>query len=131
MCLLLHGLYPGLAAALCHYGYQVCVQRSIEMEHLNRDAASRSRMFGNINKKYSLIQILPRNRDSKGPSRDKFHFWRQIKNVRGNESARVLAIKCTDSVVRHEVLEVLKVWKEHFHKIGTPKADPTYDDVDR
>ena len=106
------------------------------------NARSRCRiLFGMLHLDRAALEILtrnthlyrsyPKNRDSKGPSRDKFHFWKQIKNVRGDNSARVLAIKCTDSVVRHEVLEVLKVWKEHFHKIGTPKADPTYDDVDR
>ena len=59
---------------------------------------------------------------------DKFHFWKRLKKVRGDKSTRVLAIKAADGVVKHEVHDVLKVWREHFLKIGTPKEDKRYDD---
>ena len=60
---------------------------------------------------------------------DKFYFWRQIKKVRGDKSAKVLAIKGSDDIVKHSVQDVLKVWKNHFHKIGTPVEDPRYDPI--
>ena len=47
---------------------QVRVQRSIGMQQLVLDAAARSRCFGEINKKYSVILVLLINRAYEGPS---------------------------------------------------------------
>ena len=57
---------------------------------------------------------------------DKFHFWRQMRKVRGGNRMKVLGIKGSDGKVKHDVHEVLGVWKEHFHKVGTPKHDPKF-----
>ena len=58
---------------------------------------------------------------------DKTHLWRQLKKVRGGITMKVLGIKGADGKVKHEIQEVLRVWKEHFQKVGTPKNDPKYD----
>ena len=47
---------------------QVRVQRPIGMQQLVLDAAARSRCFGEINKKYSVILVLLINRAYEGPS---------------------------------------------------------------
>ena len=77
-----------------------------------------------LSRKYENDQMLD---IMKSAELDKFHFWRQIKKVRGDKSAKVLAIKGPDGIVKHNVQDVLKVWKTHFQKIGTPKDDPRYD----
>ena len=55
-------------------------------------------------------------------------FWRLIKTARKSQISGINAIKRSDEVVVHEIKEVLKVWSEHFKKIGTPKVSENFDE---
>ena len=58
---------------------------------------------------------------------DRNCFWRLIKKARKSNSPPSIGIKNKDDKVVHEIDEVLNVWKEHFEKLGTPKASESYD----
>ena len=77
-----------------------------------------------ISKNYENEQIAE---ITKSAEVDKYYFWKQLKRVRGDSNASVLAIKDQNGTVMHEVHEVLNVWKKHFHKVGTPKSNVNYD----
>ena len=79
-----------------------------------------------ISKTYENEQIAEITRSAEV---DKFYFWKQIKRVRGDNNTSVLAIKDHKGIVKHDVHEVLNVWKTHFHKVGTPKNNVNYDDA--
>ena len=59
---------------------------------------------------------------------DKTIFWRHLKKCRGSSGSNVLAIANRDEKVVYEIKEILRVWKEHFATLSTPKNEPSYDD---
>ena len=60
-------------------------------------------------------------------SADKSVFWQHLKKCRNPTGSRVLAIKNKEKQVVYEIEEILRVWKNHFAALSTPKDDPLYD----
>ena len=60
-------------------------------------------------------------------SADKSIFWRHLKKCRGPSGSKVLAVKNKKDEVIYEICDILKIWKEHFSSICTPKNEPSFD----
>ena len=58
---------------------------------------------------------------------NKNFFWKMVKRVKSPTSRDSIAIKDEHDVVKHEIKEVLCVWRNHFDKLGTPKHDIQFD----
>ena len=58
---------------------------------------------------------------------DRNSFWRLVKKARGSQGMDSISIRNKSGKVVYEVEDVLHVWKDHFEKLGTPKAEPHYD----
>ena len=54
-------------------------------------------------------------------------FWNKLKKARSDVSPDVFSIKDVNGKIHHDSHGVLKIWKEHFSKLGKPKDDPRYD----
>ena len=58
---------------------------------------------------------------------DKVYFWKLLKSARSSGNKHSISIKDESKKVRHEVGEVLEVWRKHFQRLCTPKNDDTFD----
>ena len=79
-----------------------------------------------LSKEYENEEIL---RAVKLAEVDRNSFWRLVKQARGNRGAESISIRNGDNKIVYESKAILDVWKNHFETLGTPKADPHFDDA--
>ena len=60
---------------------------------------------------------------------DKTVFWKMLRRTRDGHTVKVPSVKDEGGQVKHEVNEILEVWRRHFSKLATPKDDLTYDNA--
>ena len=83
------------------------------------------RYIKNISKKYENDEILEAVRTAE---LDCNTFWKMISKARKSQIKGVFAIRRSDEKVVHELQDVLKVWLDHFTKIGKPKETDNFDE---
>ena len=59
---------------------------------------------------------------------DRDGFWKMFKSTKGSGGTSVHAIKSPDGIVRYEMKEILKVWRDHFDALSTPKHEARFND---
>ena len=59
---------------------------------------------------------------------DRDGFWKMFKSTKGAGGTGVHAIKSPDGTVKYEINEILKVWRDHFDALSTPKVDPRFNE---
>ena len=53
-------------------------------------------------------------------------FWKIMKRLKGSSSKGVNAVKDHTGKARYELNQVLKVWRNHFDKLSTPKESNNF-----
>ena len=55
-------------------------------------------------------------------------FWKKVKRIRSPNKQETISIKDKDGTIKHELKQVLGIWKNHFEQLGTPKMDKAYNE---
>ena len=56
-------------------------------------------------------------------------FWKKLRKARSDASPDVFSIKDVNGKIHHDQAGVLRIWKDHFSRLGQPKDDPRHDSV--
>ena len=58
---------------------------------------------------------------------DKNVFWRMLRKTRDGPKVKVPSVKDKQGRVKHDLKDILEIWRTHFSNLATPKDDPDYD----
>ena len=60
---------------------------------------------------------------------DKDVFWRILRKIREGPKIKVPSVKDEGGTVKHDLGDILEVWRRHFSRLATPKEDLSFDEA--